>query len=97
MSNVKINTVMCRPTRRLTQYQTQKARQLDQRLLNVVAEALLDALADTLAEAVVKTVSKHQFNTPPDEKAKTLGETMGDVKGKPSSHWPTPYNKGRPR
>ena len=59
LSNVKIDTVMCRPTRRLTQYQRQKARHLGQRLLNVVAEALFDKLADTLAEAVVKTLSKH--------------------------------------
>lgn len=43
--------------------------------------ALNNALADNLLEG----------------KAKILRDTMGDVKAKPSTRWPTPYNWRRPR
>ena len=32
-------------------------------------------------------------DTPIEGEAKPLGVTISDVKAKPSTHWPTPYNR----
>ena len=50
-------------------------------------------LGDVKSEALNNTLA----NTPPQGKAETLGNTMGDVKGKPSTRWLTPHNWQRPR
>ena len=66
-------------------------------LYNTLALAERKTLRDTLGD--VKTGALN--NTLPDtllkEKADNLDDAMGDVKAKPSTRWPTPYNRQRLR
>ena len=51
-------------------------------------KTLEDTLGDLQTEALIVTLP----DTPLKEKAETFGDTMDNVKAKPSTRWPIPYN-----
>ena len=66
-------------------------------LYNTLALAELKTLRDTLGDVKTGTLNNTLPDTPLKEKADNLDDAMGDVKAKPSTRWPTPYNRQRLR
>ena len=66
-------------------------------LYNTLALAELKTLRDTLGDVKTGALNNTLLDTPLKEKTENLDDPMGNVKAKPSTRWPTPYNWQRPR
>ena len=69
-------------------------------MFNILNDTLTVGSKDTLdklGDVKGKVLKDKLLNTPEEGKAKTLNETMGNVKGKPSTHGRTFYIRRGPR